>query len=278
MSLGRVLSRSGSVPTAVVLSAVYLYSRLQAGSGHVLADPQESSMRSSLASSGLARRSMRFHMRDGSLIRCRIVDAGGLLSVNVDRDYDVSGLRWDQLRAIVDIGAHVGTFTVWAALRAPHARVLAVEPNPGTFELLQRNIRDNGLQQRVVAVNAAVGAVAGSGMLELVEHSLGTRVASAGRGTVSVEVRTVESLLANAGLTDVDLFKIDCEGMEYEVFEAMDSGQLARLKVIACEYHPVPGHNASELDDRFRGAGFKVDRPAQSLGVLWATRADQPTV
>ena len=272
MSLRRVLSSSGSVPTAVVLSGVYLYSRLQAGNGPVLASPGQSSMRSSVASSRLARRPMKFRLRGGSVVRCRIVDAGGLLSVNVDRDYDVPGIDWAGLGAIVDIGAHVGTFTVWAASRSPRARILAVEPNPETFAFLERNIRDNGLQDRVVAVNAAVGPESGVATLELVEHSLGTRLARAGTGTVAVNVETIPSLLAAAGMRDVDVLKIDCEGMEYEVFAALDSDQLSRLAVIACEYHPEPGHSVAELDALLRSSGFKVQRPAAPLGVLWATR------
>jgi FkbM family methyltransferase len=238
----------------------------------VLATPGRSSIRSSMASSGLARRAMQFRLRDGSIMRCRLVDAGGLLSVNVDGDYDVPGVDWRALNAIVDIGAHVGAFTVWAAMRSPRARILAVEPNPETFTFLERNIRDNGLQGRVVAVNVAVGAEDGAGTLELVEHSLGTRLAQHGEGTVKVKIRTIPSLLAAAGIGDVDVLKIDCEGMEYEVFKALDPEQLARLDVVACEYHPNPGHSVRELDDILHSSGFRVQRTDSPIGVLWATR------
>ena len=214
---------------------------------------------------------MRFRLRDRSVVRCRIVDAGGLLSVNVDRDYDVPGLDWATLRTIVDVGAHVGSFTVWAAMRSPRARILAIEPNPETFAFLEQNVRDNGLQERVVAVNAAVGPQSGAGTLELVEHSLGTRIARAGDGKVKVRIQTIPSLLVEAGLTDVDLLKMDCEGMEYDVLGTLSPGQLSRFGVIACEYHPEPGHNVNELDDLLNASGFKVQRPEAALGVLWAT-------
>jgi FkbM family methyltransferase len=200
------------------------------------------------------------------------MDSGGLLSVHVDRDYDIPGFDWSKARTIVDLGAHVGSFTVWAARRSPKAQLLAVEPNPETFQLLLRNLHDNGLQDRVNAVNAAVGATAGTASLELMEHSLGTRLARSGEGKITVNVRKFEQLLEVADMSDVDMLKMDCEGMEYDVFEAMSAHQLGLIHAIACEYHPEPHRMVSELDSILREAGFKVQRPNAPLGVIWGTR------
>lgn len=216
---------------------------------------------------------MRFRMRDGSRVRCRIVEAGGLLSVNVDRDYDIPGVDWDSVRTIVDIGAHVGTFTFWAASRAPHARILAVEPNPDTFPMLSMNIRDNNLQDRVVAMNVAVGGKAGRGTLEMLEHPLGTRLSRTATDGVGVQVQTLPALLASADIQQVDFLKMDCEGMEYEIFESLDRLQLGRIGAIACEYHPEPGRKAADLDAVLEGAGFDVQRREGEPGVIWATRS-----
>lgn len=280
--LGAVLARSGGVTTAAVLAGVYLYSRLQAGGGATMAPappgaggpaPEKRSLRRALATSAPARHTMRFRMRDGSRISCRVADSGGLLSVHVDGDYEVPGLDWTSLKTVLDVGAHVGTFTVWAARRAPQARFIAVEPNPETYALLARNIRDNHLEERVTAVNAAVAGEVGRGTLELVEHSLGTRLArTAAPGRVSVDTVTIESLLASSGMENVDMLKIDCEGMEYEVFGTMPPQQLSRIGLVACEYHPEPGHDVAELDALLERAGFHVQRPQLPLGVLWATR------
>jgi FkbM family methyltransferase len=276
----RVVAASATMLTAGALSCVYLYARLQPGGGYLTTDSanlatsnrRRMSLRSWLASTTLARQTMRFRMRDGSSIRSRIVDGGGLLSVYVDHDYDVPGVDWPAARTIVDIGAHVGSFTVWAARRSPRARLVAVEPNPETFQLLTQNIRDNGLQDRVITVNSAIAAAPGIGSLELVEHSLGTRLAR-GTGTGHrVNVQTLAELLADAGLVDVDLLKMDCEGREYEVFEAIGSELLRSVRVLACEYHPEPNRDVEELDRMLHWAGFKVQRPDSRLGVLWATR------
>lgn len=282
-SLARVLASSGSIGTGVLLSCVYIYARMQPqrslvdSPGPPVTPQAESSnkprsFRSWMVSTKLARHRFRFHMRDGSRVSCRIVDSGGLLGVHVDRDYDITGLDWSRVRTIVDIGAHVGSFTIWAALRSPNATLLAVEPNPETFAFLSQNLRDNALEGRVKAVNVALGSAPRVGSLEFVEHSLGTRLAANGKGQVSVEVQNIEALLTDAGMDQVDILKMDCEGAEYEVFAAMSLDRLRRVQAIGCEYHPAPEHNVSELDAILRSAGFTVQRPDASLGVLWATR------
>jgi len=278
--IARVLAESGAVLTAGMLSGIYLYARLLPAGGYLQRDSvshsdslwRRTATRTRLASTPLARHVMRFRMRDGSAIRARLVDGGALLSVYADREYDLPGIDWAAARTIVDIGAHVGSFTIWAAFRARHARFIAVEPNPETFELLTQNIRENGLDDRVLAVNAAVGPKPGIGSLEFTDHPLGTRLAPEMGTGRKVSVQTVSGLLGTAGIGDIDVLKIDCEGSEYSVFEAMSSDSLRSIKALACEYHPEPGHQVTELDSLLTSAGFKVLRPNASLGVLWATR------
>jgi FkbM family methyltransferase len=211
-------------------------------------------------------------MSDGSSIQSRLIDAGGLLSVHVDRDYDVPGMNWSAARTILDVGANVGSFTIWAARRSPGARLVAIEPNPETFSLLEANIRENGLQDRVMAINAAVGLSAGLRSLEFVAHSLGTRLARDGTTGPTIRVQTLEGILVEAGLDYVDFLKMDCEGMEYVVLGGAGAEGLRAVRVIACEYHAVEGHDVNELDELLRVSGFRVSRPDDFLGVIWAVR------
>jgi hypothetical protein len=54
-------------------------------------------------------------------------------------------------QCVVDIGAHVGFYTVLAAERVgPSGRVIAFEPDPGNRALLEANVRDNALTQATV--------------------------------------------------------------------------------------------------------------------------------
>lgn len=145
---------------------------------------------------------------------------------------------------ILDIGANIGLATLWFKHRYPDARIIAMEPDPESFALLERNTRHI---QGVERVNAALTAIDGSIGLErggLNPSAFHVRPLQPGeRG---VEAISMPSLLARLNLTAVDLLKLDIEGAEKEVFEAHDIGWMEKVDVIAVELHdrmkPGCGH------------------------------------
>jgi len=114
-----------------------------------------------------------------------------------------------------DVGANVGAFTVLAAGVAG-ARVKAFEPNPGTFEMLVRNVRLNGLQERANPVRAAVGR--SEGTLQLTTD-LGTEnyvtTGATAENSATVKMVALDNEFSEAA---PDLMKVDTEGFETEVF------------------------------------------------------------
>ena len=73
----------------------------------------------------------------------------------IDRDgYQVRELDKSP-KTVLDIGAHIGTFTLLAAESWPEARIIACEPDPDHFALLRRNIAGRA---GIEAVEAAIGA------------------------------------------------------------------------------------------------------------------------
>jgi len=63
-----------------------------------------------------------------------------------------------------------------------------------------------------------------------------------------------------------DLLKMDCEGAEYDIFEAVDERTLACVERIVLEYHPHPDRDVRSITDKLGRAGFAVTvRPEISL-------------
>ena len=122
--------------------------------------------RRGLKGTWLGRHVATFRMSDDSKIRCRLQDAGDLISVYVTRDYRQVHVSWPKIQSIVDIGSTVGSFALWAARQSPLAKIVAVEPNPDVYPYLVENIELNGLVDRVVPIECAIGAAGGLAAIE----------------------------------------------------------------------------------------------------------------
>lgn len=124
---------------------------------------------------------------------------------------------------VLDIGAHVGHFTILAASLVGDGRVLAFEPAPSNLERLRRNIALNQPVAGVEVVAAALGARAGAaqffddGGTGGTEFSMfGARHGSAGVAFTAT-IETVDDVCRARGVERVQFMKIDVEGAELEV-------------------------------------------------------------
>lgn len=121
---------------------------------------------------------------------------------------------------VVDLGAHVGTFTLAAA--AAGCKVVAFEASPANAALLGASVARNGFLD-VHVVNAAVGDEPGQisffaeGPYGFVEF----RDEDAGRSELVVPAVTVDALLHEVGLDPVAFVKMDVEGSEIRAVRGM---------------------------------------------------------
>jgi FkbM family methyltransferase len=143
------------------------------------------------------------------------------LSHGVTVDEGLVNLMLDVIRPgdkVLDLGAHVGTFTLAAA--AAGAEVLAVEGAPRNVALLQESIRRNRLTNARV-VHAAVGDHPGT--VEFFDDGARGRVSVPGDdgATVGVPAVTVSDLLFELRWGPVAFVKMDVEGSEIEAVRGM---------------------------------------------------------
>ncbi|HTT25182.1 MAG TPA: FkbM family methyltransferase [Candidatus Sulfotelmatobacter sp.] len=199
------------------------------------------------------------HLRGGDGIRLHeLTDLKTFWQIFLRRVYHVEASD----RTILDIGANVGLFSLYAARRAPTARVYAVEPFPSTFERLVEVVRDHHLIERVTCINCAI---TGNGETRLMRSdplpSQRRALVPLGKGTSGIQVqsKTLSTLLREQGLNRVDLVKMDIEGGEYEVLLSTSPSVLRTIRRIALEYHgDCTPHTKREIFDHLRDAGFEV--------------------
>src|SRR5712692_6064311 len=77
---------------------------------------------------------LRFHVRG-------LMDLWIIKETCLDRDYETIGEELQDGWIVLDIGAGLGDFAVYAAKSRPHSRIFAYEPFPESYELLQQNLK-----------------------------------------------------------------------------------------------------------------------------------------
>lgn len=177
---------------------------------------------------------------------------------------------------VIDIGANFGSFSVLASRKVgPAGRVIAFEPDPRVFERLVRNVAINKLGN-VTVNNEAVAAAEGVMQLYVHDRSAFTTLApdvdgriSADARTVRVRTRTLASVIDGLD-AEIGLLKIDCEGSEYGILDALDARTASRIRQITMEVHEIEGRQMSEVPARLRALGFHV---TARLPMVTAVRA-----
>jgi FkbM family methyltransferase len=154
-------------------------------------------------------------------------------------EFAEQALWWLYLRpgdCVIDCGAHVGLFTLLAARAVGGSgRVIALEPNPATAQLLRQNAERAGASN-VRVVEAAATAVTGEITLHAGAgaHAAYSSAVGAVRDSrdVRVPATTIDDLLRERGVERVAMLKIDVEGAEADVWKGC-AASLARHRIEA---------------------------------------------
>lgn len=223
---------------------------------------------------------LRFRGRDTRMLVRSRMDAWSVKETFLDRFYTRYSEEILPHWTIVDIGAAIGEFTIFAALRAAQGQVLAYEPNPRSFSLLQENLRLNGIHN-VRAVNAGVWSRAGTMTLDgangepLQAQTQFTETAS--ENGQSIPVVSLEQVVQEFTPRGIDLLKLDCEGAEYPILFSAAPETLNAVSRIVMEYHDLDARqNHGALAAFLKKAGFEVrlhaNRVHKEIGYLYAFR------
>ena len=138
---------------------------------------------------------------------------------------------------VVDVGANMGMYSViGSAAVGPTGSVVAFEPEATNFDLLGRNLAENGCAN-VKPVQAGVGAKAGTTKLYLQDDSIGTHsIGQIGDRWTEIAIVTLDDELL--GGPKVDFIKMDIEGYEEAALEGM-RGLLERDRpILLMEFAP----------------------------------------
>lgn len=224
-------------------------------------------------------------------IRFGTMDRGAINEVCIYKIYNKKGFDIEPEDTIIDIGAHIGTFTIFASKLAKHGRVYAFEPAKNNFQILSQNIKLNKIRN-AFPYELGVSSKSGKKILYFPDGKL-TDAPSFYKmhvkmKKVAIPVISLKDLVKQNGIKKVDFLKIDCEGGEYEILYGCPKEVLNKVEKISMEYHNINAararkgmsqtvnqeYNSESLIRFLKKNGFKVTAEPidERRGLIYAKR------
>lgn len=164
-------------------------------------------------------------------------------------------------KIIVDIGSYIGDSPIYFILNGAR-RVYALEPYPSSYILLLKNIKVNGLDEKIIAFNEGLSEKIKKIRIREDHRALATSRLKDFHEGKPVKLTNLEEIVEKFNLENACL-KIDCEGCEYSILKAPDN-ILGAFQEMIIEYH----YGYMNLKERLRKAGFKVENTRPILHEL----------
>lgn len=183
----------------------------------------------------------------------------GLLLVPTYNGTDIDFLLDDapQDAAFVDLGCNIGLYSLPLAVARPQGRVISVDANPKMISRIRWNAEATGLAN-LTAIHAAVSDSEGRGDLVIRKDDVAI-VAISESDTGEMPVRTLASLMAEAGVGAIHGLKIDIEGHEDRALvpflDTCPADHLPRRIVIE---HPEPQADYPGCTAAFARHGYRL--------------------
>lgn len=139
---------------------------------------------------------------------------------HVMKAYEIFLSSLEEDDVVIDVGAHVGAFSVMSAKKLKNGLIISFEPNPDIYRLLKFNVYLNGLRN-VIPLNVALADFCGKTGLVVPRDPSGGYLAPDVCGTraFDVQVRTLDAVCFERGIERVNFIKIHAEGSEIAILK-----------------------------------------------------------
>jgi FkbM family methyltransferase len=181
---------------------------------------------------------------------------------------------------IIDVGAHIGTFSLFAASKVPKGQVYAIEASRETFNLLRINVALNHAAN-IDPSHLALADKQGTCMLY---HDLGhwgnTIVKPLSGHGETVSTDSLASFLQAKNISRCHFMKLNCEGAEFPILLSAPVEVLRRFNMMLILYHCdlYTKHSEQELMAHLQVSGFNTTIRERQHDRGWIIARNQGSV
>jgi FkbM family methyltransferase len=156
--------------------------------------------------------------------------------------YEVSPGRITDNGTVIDLGANIGAFSIYAAYHG--GNVYAVEPEPNNLKALRTNISLNNMDDQITVVPFGITDKRG---VAQISNDGGDSTIKDGVGVSEIETMSLNDLFIENDIEEVDVLKIDTEGSELETILGASRETLNKCRYITLEFDIRSGAQMGDM-------------------------------
>ena len=208
-------------------------------------------------------------------IRTKSTDLMALTHVWLIEEYRNADFKIGNNDTVVDVGAHIGLFSLFAAQFCKKGRVFCFEPVNDNYELLLENIKLNNITN-IIPFNCAVSQNSSKVKIFLNDDQSSHSMFIPNSESIEVPSISIHDIFKENEIKKCDLLKLDCEGAEYDIIKSIKQEFFGFINKIAIEYHFADSKPdlLEELVKKLKKSFFHITTRElfSDIGFLFATR------
>ena len=208
-------------------------------------------------------------------LRKQSTDLMALTHVWLIEEYKKENFEIKPNDVVIDVGAHIGLFTIYASQFCTNGKIYSFEPVPENYELLLENIKLNNLDY-VTTFNQAISNSNEPIKLFLNNDESGHSMFSKSSKSIIIDSISLQKFFDKNKIERCDFLKLDCEGAEYEIIKNLPLEYFQKIDKLVIEYHMADSHPEFliEFKEILSQQNFKIDykKLFSDIGFLYAKK------
>jgi FkbM family methyltransferase len=219
-----------------------------------------------------------FETKKGTKMKIRVnsTDLMALINVWAVEEYSKKEFEIKNDDSIIDIGGHIGLFSLYVAEKCKSGKIFTFEPIKENFDLLKENIKINNIKN-IFPKNIAVSNNNSSITIFLSDDQSGHGMYKKTSKARNIKSTNLEEIYLENKIPNCNLLKIDAEGAEFEILEKIDENMFKKIENIIFEYHKFEKNSNDRLENiikKLKMNGFKINKKPHSdeIGLIYAIK------
>ena len=216
-----------------------------------------------------------FETKSGQKIKIRVnsTDLMALTHVWLVQEYHHDSFNIKTNDIIIDVGAHIGLFALYASQFCKHGQIFCYEPIEENYDLLLENIKLNNIKN-IIPFNLAVSDKNSKIKIYLNSDESGHSIFLNNEKSVMVNSTTLENIFTENNIDNCNFLKLDCEGAEYQIMESLNPIFFGKISKTIIEYHLADTNPdlLKNLTKKLESHNFKINikKLFSDIGFLFA--------